>query len=71
MKCTKDGCSGKLRITNTWDNGASKHQRAVCPACKRVHALQTIVEAVAKRGDGARARASLARKGEGLGGGKT
>lgn len=60
MICTKEGCEGKLRVTNTYSQATSKFQRAVCVTCKRVHVVQCIVEPVVRKGDGAKARARKA-----------
>lgn len=63
MNCTKNGCTGRLRITHTYTVRSSKYQRAECDLCSRVHTLQTVAEPTAARGDGARARAQRAKKG--------
>ncbi len=62
MNCTKSGCTGRLRITNTYTVKSAKFQRAECPVCRRIHTLQTIAQPVAARGDGAKARARRAAK---------
>ena len=63
MNCTKTNCTGRLRITHTYTVKSSKHQRAECDQCGRVHTLSTVAEPTAARGDGAKARASRAAKG--------
>jgi hypothetical protein len=60
MNCTKIDCTGRLRVTHTYNTGVAKFQRAECMVCGRVHTLQTIAEPTQKRGDGARARAKAA-----------
>lgn len=62
MNCTKTNCTGRLRITHTYNTRSAKFQRAECDVCKCVHTLQTVAEPANKRGDGAKARAKAAAK---------
>ena len=53
-------CERKLKITHTYPAGKVRFQRAVCVPCGAVFRLDTTLEAVNKRGEGARARAKQA-----------
>lgn len=62
MKCSKDQCQGRLKVTHTYDTGHTKHQRAHCSVCGQVHCLLTVAEPVTRKGDGANARAKRAER---------
>jgi hypothetical protein len=53
-------CDQRLKVTHTYPAGQVRFQRAVCVPCGAVFRLDTKLEPVTKRGEGAKARARQA-----------